>query len=291
MGFLSHKLKQKHIWKRIFLERLTEPIHLNLLSIPVALFGSFRSKVNWDLVVKQQHAFGLLTAADTARECGLSSISALEFGVANGAGLLNMCDLARRCTRATGINISVAGFDTGAGLPPPRDYRDHPEAFRGGDYPMQNPDLLRAMLEKQGAKLILGDVRDTVKGFLRDAPPIGFISIDVDYYSSTLDALQVLAGDPEHYLPWVIIYADDADSYRHSPHCCELLAMEEFSQASAYRKITRAHFLRATRIFQRPPWIEKIYVAHILDHPYREKFLRKPELQVLENPYLESIKR
>ena len=290
MSFLLQKLKKKHVWKRIFLERLCEPIHLNLLSIPVALFGSFRAKAEYDLVARQQHAFGLLTAADTAKECGLAAISALEFGVANGAGLLNMTHLAKRVTRETGVSISVAGFDTGTGLPLPRDYRDHPEAYREGDYPMQNPDQLRTLVEKAGAKLILGDVRETVKGFLRDCPPLGFVSIDVDYYSSAVDVLQIFTGNPSQYLPWVLIYMDDIDSYRHSRYCCELRAVEEFNENSAHRKITKCDFIRPKRIFQRPWWIEKMYVAHILDHPYREQSLRTRGARVLENPYLEAIK-
>jgi len=94
MSFLFRKLIKKHVWKRVFLERLCEPIHLNLLSIPAALFGSFRTKVRYDLVVRQQHAFGMLQAADWAKECGVEEFSAIEFGVANGAGLINMSRIA-----------------------------------------------------------------------------------------------------------------------------------------------------------------------------------------------------
>src|SRR5262249_4833873 len=157
---------------------------LNLLSIPVALFGSFRSKVRYDLVPRQQHAFGMLQAADWAKECGIARISALEFGVANGAGLINMCHIAKKVNKATGVEISVVGFDTGTGLPSPRDYRDHPEFYRYGDYPMQNKELLETLVHKEGATLLLGDLRDQTQGFLQNCAPIGFISIDVDYYWS-----------------------------------------------------------------------------------------------------------
>lgn len=289
MGFLLNKLKKGHVWKRIFLERLCEPVHLNLLSIPVALFGSFRAKVSFDLIARQQHAFGLLTAAENAKQCGISAISAVEFGVANGAGLLNMCDIAKRVSKATGISISVAGFDTGTGMPLPRDYRDHPEAYREGDYAMQDPKLLRSVVEKQGAKLFLGELRETVKDFLRDSAPLGFVSIDVDYYSSTVDALQIFNGDAGKYLPWVLMYMDDIDSYRHSRYCCELRAAHEFNENSQYRKITKCDFIRPKRIFQRPWWIDKMYVAHIFDHPYREGLMGRAHW-VMDNPYLESMK-
>lgn len=286
-NFLLNKLSRKHVWKRILLERLCEPIHLNVLSLPVALAGSFRSKVAWDLVVRQQHAFGLLTAADTAKECGLSALTAIEFGVANGAGLINICDIAKRVTKATGVGISVLGFDTGTGLPLPQDYRDHPEAYKGGDYVMRDTTALKRTLEEQGAKLILGDIRDTVAGALRSLPPVGFVSIDVDYHSSTVDALRIFKAEPTNYLPWVMMYLDDIDYYRHSRFCCELRAIEDFNEASTKRKIAKAEFIRQQRIFQRPRWIEKMYVAHIFDHPFRNQLLPLAKTWIMENPYLE----
>jgi hypothetical protein len=43
---------------------------------------------------------------------------------------------ASKTTAVTGVKIDVYGFDTGKGLPPPRTYRDHPELYRQGDFPM-----------------------------------------------------------------------------------------------------------------------------------------------------------
>lgn len=83
-------------YKKIFVERLTEPLHLNLISAGVALFGSYRAKVAFDLMVRQQYAFPVLFAADEAKKLGLKRIQVLEFGVATGAGLLNLCDCAAR---------------------------------------------------------------------------------------------------------------------------------------------------------------------------------------------------
>src|SRR5687768_10483573 len=59
MSFLK-KLSQPHIWERVFYERLTEPLHLNLLSLGMMAFGSFRTRVKWDLVVRQHNAFSIL---------------------------------------------------------------------------------------------------------------------------------------------------------------------------------------------------------------------------------------
>lgn len=72
------KLTRKEKIDRIFYERLTEPIHLNILSIFVALFGSYSQKIEFDLVIRQKNAFGLVKAAQFAKELGLESITAIE---------------------------------------------------------------------------------------------------------------------------------------------------------------------------------------------------------------------
>ena len=48
---------------------------------------------------------------------GLESITAIEFGVAAGAGLLNICEIAKNLTKETGVKFKIYGFDTGAGMP------------------------------------------------------------------------------------------------------------------------------------------------------------------------------
>src|ERR1700722_12106696 len=107
------RLRGRGAFERVFRERLSEPFHLNALSLFVAAFGSYRSKVYFDLAFRPYTAFCLLNAADRAKQLGLKRISALEFGVASGAGLLNICKNAEAITRATGVEFDVIGFDTG----------------------------------------------------------------------------------------------------------------------------------------------------------------------------------
>ncbi len=64
------------------------------------MFGSFRSKVAFDLVRPRKYAFATLEAARGALDLGKREVTIIEFGVAAGAGLLGMCDLARRVTKA-----------------------------------------------------------------------------------------------------------------------------------------------------------------------------------------------
>jgi hypothetical protein len=92
---------------------------VNLVSAIVAVFGTFRARVTFDLVVRQQFAFPILYAADQAAKAGMKRLTLVEFGVANGAGLMNICSIAARVTKATGIEFNVFGFDTGKGMPPP----------------------------------------------------------------------------------------------------------------------------------------------------------------------------
>ena len=287
MNAIAKRLMKPHIWRRIFVERLAEPLHLNLLSIPVALFGSFRAKVDFDLCVRHHLAYGLLRAADLAKQEGINRITAIEFGVANGAGLVNMADLANKVTLATGVKIDLFGFDTGKGMPPPIDYRDHPEGYSTGDYPMTDRAALLARLDGR-ATVIFGEVAETVPQFLETCPsPIGFVSMDLDYYSSTLDALNVFSSpNPENYLYWVTLYADDVQWETHNPSCGEMLAMREFTTNNPLRAIHPYNFLRPTRIFQRARWIDQMYICHILDHPRCQVDTPRTNAPaVLDNPF------
>src|SRR5260370_28869133 len=132
--------------RRLLIERGSEPLHMNLMALPVALFGSYRTKVDFDLANRRQYAWPLLFAADEAKRLRINTVGAIEFGVAAGAGLLNMCALAERTTKATGVEFRIHGFDTGAGMPPPLDYRDQPDRFQRGDFPPGHPEALRRAL-------------------------------------------------------------------------------------------------------------------------------------------------
>ena len=284
-SFILRKLRHGYIWRRIFLERLTEPLHLNFIALLVAIFGGFRAKVAFDLVVRQNHAFALLKAADYAKDLGISRITSIEFGVANGAGLMNICSICQRVTDITGVEFDIVGFDSGEGMPPPRDYRDHPEYYNHRDYPMHDERGLRSQLPGN-CKLVIGDVSRTVPEFLRTCKhPVGFISIDVDYYWSTVEALGILDGSADQYLPLVPIYVDDIEYDGHSIFAGELLAIEEFNQRNQMRKISKFTFLRQKRVFQRPNWIDHMYLAHVFDHPLRESALAKQGKVILGNPY------
>jgi hypothetical protein len=289
-NYILRKVKDPAKLRRIFVERLTEPVHLNVLSLFVALFGTFRAKVAFDLVVRQQYAFCLLKAAELAKSQGFRKVTAIEFGVAAGAGLLNMCEIAHKVERATGVHFTVVGFDSGHGLPPPLDFRDHPERFSKADYPMDSENLLSSL--PNNAELILGDIAETLPAFittLSKDQPLAFVALDVDYYSSATECLKVfLSSDPEKYLPMTMLYLDDIQITSANPWCGELLAVQEFNSLETLRKISLYPSLRTQRIFKGTCWIEQVYIMHALDHPLRTGSIPNYITRTLENPYLKN---
>jgi hypothetical protein len=281
-----HKLLSPHIRRRILLERLTEPLHVNVTSAVIGVAGSYRARVAHDLVIRPHNAYGILHAADQARSIGLRSVSLLEFGVAAGAGLSNMTRIAARVTRLTGVSFDIYGFDAGGGMPPPHDFRDHPDLYATGDFPMDGAKL-RAILPSN-VSLIIGNVTETVPAFLNsigDIAPIGYVVFDLDYYSATRDALAILtAADATKYLPLTHAYFDDIALPQHNRWCGELLAIEEFNTMQPMRKIERDAFLADRRVYRRADWIKQMFSIHVLDHPRRNQSAGRDRV-ILKNPY------
>ena len=286
-GYVLRRLLTFRSLKKIAIERMTEPLHLNLASVFVSIFGNYRSKVAFDLIIRPQYAFSILRAADQAREYGISKLTIIEFGVASGAGLLNMCRIAERTRKATGIEFRIVGFDIGIGMPPAADYRDHPEQWQEGDYPMEVEKLRRAL--PSNAELIIGDVANTVPDFLKTVSaeqPVGLVVVDVDYYSSAKSTLLIFGSAAENYLPATLVYLDDIDHICSNPWAGELLAISEFNSEHHLRKIAPFALLRSLRVFKNPQWIDHIYIAHIHDHVVRNLGKRRRALRSIPNEYL-----
>ncbi len=279
-------LRMPEVRRRLVLERLTEPLHLNIAALFVALFGSTRARIGFDVLPLQFHAYGLLSAVELALANGKSAVTAIEFGVAAGRGLLNMADIAAKLTKETGVRIDICGFDGGTAMPPPIDERDHPDLYSTGDFPMDVPLLKRSL--PPHVRLLLGAFSQTIPDFLETHSvdsPIGYVSLDVDYYSSACQALEIFRGLPTHYLPTTILYADDIIDREHNLWCGELLALEEFNRVDPYRKIDVYRYLRNRRIFKNAWWIEQMRTVHVLDHPKR-RTPRTGAVQLICNPYL-----
>ena len=211
-----------------------------------------------------QYLWGTMCAAGLGAALGHARISVIEFGVAGGNGLLELERVSRWVAGRSGLAIDVYGFDTGSGLPQPQDYRDVPNLWSEGHFPM-DPDGLRRRLTS--AHLELGPVAETVPAFLERRPaPVGFISFDLDLYSSTVDAFGVLSTDPELLLPRVTCYFDDIIGFSHSDFTGERLAISDFNESHEHRKISKLYGLRYV-LYQDKWWTDMMYMLHLFDHP------------------------
>lgn len=211
-----------------------------------------------------QYQWGTLCAAGLAKALGYDRISVLEFGVAGGNGLLELERQAAAAEEASGVTIEVYGFDTGTGLTKPKDHRDLPQMWSEGFYGM-DADRLRARLTR--ADLLLGPVASTVPEFVARGPaPIGFVSFDLDLYSSTVDAFGVLRAKHEVLLPRVVCYFDDVIGFSHGDYSGERLAISEFNGQHDVRKISQIYGLRYVLNLDQW-WTQQMYMVHLFDHP------------------------
>jgi hypothetical protein len=215
---------------------------------------------------RAHYVWGVMQAARLAAVLGVRCISVLELGVAGGNGLIAMESIAQRIKVEYNLDIDTYGFDMGKGLPKPTDHRDLPNLFAAGDYPM-DVERLRARL--QHAQLLLGPVRDTLRTFTQSSPaPVGFVAFDLDLYSSTVDAFQLLDGAPSLLLPRVHCYFDDILGLTYGDCNGPRLAITDFNDEHPARKISPIFGLRhfVPRAYFDSPWTDKMFIAHVFDH-------------------------
>ena len=211
---------------------------------------------------RQEIALSMLMTTWMIACLGKKHVTVIELGVANGNGLITMITFAEWAKQELDIQMDIYGFDTGTGMPPPMDYRDHPELWKNGDFACDVNELLEK-IDGQ-AQLIIGDVKDTIPKFCETLAastthPIAFISLDLDYYSSTKDAMPLLEMAPEKYLPGVGLHVDDINTQlMYNPWCGESLAIQEFNEKHSMRKIHEKSDLYN---------LQNYHMLHVFDHP------------------------
>jgi hypothetical protein len=242
--------------------------------------GSYRQRLQIGAVERPHYGYCILNAALLAKKLRYPAVSVLEFGVAGGNGLLNFEHHARQVSRLLDIHIELYGFDTGEGLPQTGDYRDLPYHWRQGFYRIDVPALERRLTT---AKLVLGDVRDTARSFFREykPAPVGAIAYDLDYYSSTTAALQMLESDEEHYLPRVFCYFDDTigtETELYNDFTGVRLAINEFNDAHSTIKLALPYHLLARRTVEQ--WYHQIRLCHFFKHSRYNDFIGEENQQL-----------
>lgn len=245
---------------------------------------SYLTRAHFDGVDYPQYAYGVLLTCLQAKALGFGRATVIEFGVASGNGLLAMARAGAEIGRELGVEVTAVGFDTGIGLPASGDLRDLTYWYSRGDYRMDVP-ALKARLAGTGAELVLGDVSETVPRFLAEfgeRGPIGFCSLDVDYYTSTRDALKVLEGAGATRLPRVLCYFDDihvGDLAYVTPRMGQVAAIEEFNRTHPETELAKVNSVRHNRPIE-APWNDVIYVFQDFGHPLFNRLMEFGDRQI-----------
>jgi hypothetical protein len=238
---------------------------------------SYEKRLSIEAVDRPHYGYCIFQAAKLASLLNYPRISVVEFGCGGGKGLLNAEMHIKEVMNLFSVDIELYGFDSGSGLPPPLDYRDMPHYFRAGLYEMD-----RGALERQlkHAKLVIGDVRDTSRTFLQEykPAPIGCVFYDLDYYSSTRDALTLFDSEPSYFLPRVFMYFDDIvgdDTWLCNEFTGERLAIGEFNQTHQSKKISKNYYV--ANVYPHSWWSNLIYICHDFEHSRYNDFVADKE--------------
>ena len=162
-----------NILKRIIKEVFCIPFSLllyRILSYPFPLRTAVIRIFTIILKYYRPHYYSILyEAVQSSIKLGYKKISCIEFGVANGNGLLSLEKYAEILSKKHNIQIEIFGFDIGnKGLPAPKDYKDLPHIWKKGFYAMNENDLKKKLKQ---SKLIIGNVNKTVSNFFNEHNP------------------------------------------------------------------------------------------------------------------------
>jgi hypothetical protein len=130
-----------------------------------------------------------------------------------------------------------------------------------------NVEELQSRLTR--ASLRIGDVADTIQTFIdEDFAPIGFVSNDLDLYTSTRDSLDLFRIEARRMLPRVSMYFDDLIGYPYTTVGAEWAAIKEFNAISQDRQIGQIYGLKHClgRQYRFAKWPEMFFTLHVYDH-------------------------
>jgi hypothetical protein len=242
---------------------------------------SFEFLVEAACLERPAHAYCMWHAAKLAQKLGYKEISVAEFGVAGGATLLIISRYAIMIEKETRVCIRVYGFDTGGGLPELEGVRDLPYWFRPAQYSM---DVEKLRHKLKNTELVLGNVRNTVGKFFEDStrPPLAVIFNDLDFYSSTRDALRIFDADFSHFLPRLFMYLDDVigtPEAMYGPFNGQLLANADYNSNHNDIKI---HLNQNLLPLSHISWRHQIYYVHLFNHPKYSEYIGGSEQDMIE---------
>jgi len=242
--------------------------------------GSYSFRLSIGAVKRPHYGYLVNQAARLAARLGHARVSIVEFGVAGGAGLLALEYHATHVEKLYPVKIEIYGFDTGEGLPVAQDYRDMPYIYKPGFYEMNVP-ALKARLKR--AKLVLGNVSDTVGRFVKEfnPAPIGAVAHDMDYYSSTMAGLKLFDAGSAYFLPRVFCYFDDiigGETEVFGDFTGQRLAINDFNESRPRVKLTPIYYLRTNPGARL--WHHQMWSLHFFDHADYNTFVGEEDQQL-----------
>ena len=203
-------------------------------------------------------------STQTALKLNLKKISLIEFGIAGGNGLLSIEKYCKKLSEKYKIEYEIYGFDFGdsSGLNFSKNPKDLPYYWSEGQFKM-NYNKLKTKIKN--SKLVLGDVSDSVKNFTQkyNPAPIGAIFFDLDYYTSTINALEIFKCSDDFILPRVICYFDDLQPNVNNFNG-ELAAINEFNKNNEEMKIVKDYGTSLNYYYG--PWNEEVFILHKFNH-------------------------
>lgn len=161
------------------------------------------------ILPRPHYALGALLAADQASFFGYKKFTLIEFGCWNNEGLVDLnhwCSIIKKLYK---IDYQIYGFDSGKGLPSSNHKRDVKYKWSNSDYKINKYYNISKI---KNIKLIVGNVKKTIKEFIKikfDQEPVGFISFDMDYFTSTTDSFKIFKASQKNFIPRPILYFDD----------------------------------------------------------------------------------
>lgn len=232
------------------------------------LWASMEKLMDDPVAARRPHyIWGTLQGIALGKVLGIDRLSVIEVGVAGGAGLLALERVVELCEELVSVKIEIYGFDTGAGMPKPKDYRDMPYKWSEGYYPCDMTELSNRL---RRSELRVGLLKDTMPAFVAQRhAPVAFVGFDVCMYSATRDALLVFESAHASLIPRVPCSFRSAIGKDMSEYGGELLAIAEFNRSNAMRKLSP---IRGVQYFvparYRWWWVDMLYSLHIFDHPH-----------------------
>lgn len=245
-SYAFSKTPLRVIFLRLLLEKLT--------------FIPYPTRLLREAVPRPYYGYPIYHSLKLASSLGYKKVSIMEFGVAGGRGLINAEYHVREIQKILDIEVEIYGFDLIEGLPRPVDYRDLPYQWKEGFYKM---DVEKLKSKLKFSKLVLGDIKESIKNF--SCSPIACVLMDVDYYSSTVDALEIFKMP---HLPRVFCYFDDVvgnETCLYNEYTGELLAIKEFNQNNKMKIVKYGG--------ENTSYNDNIFIMHDFDHPQYNSYV------------------